>query len=189
MLTGHWAAGHRGRSQRVGRQLRVRSCDRLTAGGRPPMISHIPAAARRSDPTMKEREHDRQDQEIGENNGGAKYNEPGGRGGWGGGIRVAAERGGERIKVIDVSRDRKSCLWSSGFTRIALLATRPLIVTWRKVSQHHRDDQGGKKRNEDGVKPRSCASCCTKKPYSRCMSVAIVPFQSHHHSRQHLVSA
>lgn len=55
MLTGHWAAGHRGQSWKVGKWLRLHSCDWLEPRGQPPMISHIPAVLQRSDPTMKER--------------------------------------------------------------------------------------------------------------------------------------
>ncbi len=63
VLTGHWAAGHRGQSWKVGKRLRLHSCDWLTPSGQPPMISHVPAAPQSSDPTMKEREHDGDDQE------------------------------------------------------------------------------------------------------------------------------
>lgn len=63
VLTGHRAAGRRGQSWKVGKRLRLHSCDWPKPGGQPPMISHVPAEPRRSDPALKEREHDTDDQE------------------------------------------------------------------------------------------------------------------------------
>lgn len=62
MLTGHRAAGHGDQSHKVGRWLRLRSCDWLGApggcggggGGGRLMISHVPGVQQSSDPRMKE---------------------------------------------------------------------------------------------------------------------------------------
>lgn len=48
VLTGHWAAGHRGQSWKVGKWLRLHSCDWLRPSGQPPMISHVPAERARA---------------------------------------------------------------------------------------------------------------------------------------------
>lgn len=69
VLTGHWASGRRGQSWKVGKWLRLHSCDWPRPSGWPPMISHVPAEQRSSDPTMKEREYDKMIKRVWKNNG------------------------------------------------------------------------------------------------------------------------
>lgn len=96
VLTGHWAAGHRSQSQKVGKRLRLHSCDWLKPSGQPPVISHMLS----SDPTMKEREPDRDDQESVEEAMGTNYSEPDRSRD----MYSNGKRKWERIKVIDVWR-------------------------------------------------------------------------------------
>lgn len=55
-LTGHRAARHRGQSGRVGKWLRLRSCDWPEPSGRPPVTSHPPRHCRVLIGTTEERE-------------------------------------------------------------------------------------------------------------------------------------
>lgn len=98
MLTGHWAAGHRGQSWKVGKWPRLHSCDWPKPSGQTPVISHVPAASQSSDPTMKEREHHGDDQESVKEQWGRSTMNPKGR------RETQTCAAVERIKVTDVWR-------------------------------------------------------------------------------------